>query len=152
MLYTSSWSRFELTTSVVIYTDCIGSCKSNYPYNHGHSGPLLQCYFYMNPRTSYYLCTSFICNLCLVYYLHVLCRFIVYAIFVYNIVLFSGKTIVSFMDDQRSLENQVVITATTDTDFQIHSVYLVLFDISSNFILRWRNQSTDKTFECYFQL
>jgi len=24
------WSRFELTTSVVIGTDCIGSCKSNY--------------------------------------------------------------------------------------------------------------------------
>jgi hypothetical protein len=30
MLYTSHWSRFELTTSVVIGTDCIGSCKSNY--------------------------------------------------------------------------------------------------------------------------
>jgi hypothetical protein len=30
MLYTSSWSRFELTTSVVIGTDCLGSCKSNY--------------------------------------------------------------------------------------------------------------------------
>jgi hypothetical protein len=30
MLYTSSWSRFELTTSVVIGTDCIDSCKSNY--------------------------------------------------------------------------------------------------------------------------
>ena len=32
MLYTSPWSRFELTTSVVISTDCIGtcSCKSNY--------------------------------------------------------------------------------------------------------------------------
>ena len=30
MLYTSSWSRFELTTSVVIGTDCMGSCKSNY--------------------------------------------------------------------------------------------------------------------------
>ena len=29
MLYTSPWSRFELTTSVVIGTDCIGS-KSNY--------------------------------------------------------------------------------------------------------------------------
>ena len=29
MLYTSPWSRFELT-SVVICTDCIGSCKSNY--------------------------------------------------------------------------------------------------------------------------
>ena len=32
MLYTLPWSRFELTTSVVIDTDCIGtcSCKSNY--------------------------------------------------------------------------------------------------------------------------
>ena len=30
MLYTSPWSRFELTTSVVIGTDCIGSCKYNY--------------------------------------------------------------------------------------------------------------------------
>jgi hypothetical protein len=30
MLYTSPWSRFELITSVVIGTDCIGSCKSNY--------------------------------------------------------------------------------------------------------------------------
>ena len=30
MLYSSPWSRFELTTSVVMSTDCIGSCKSNY--------------------------------------------------------------------------------------------------------------------------
>ena len=30
MLYSSPWSRFEHTTSVVISTDCIGSCKSNY--------------------------------------------------------------------------------------------------------------------------
>ena len=30
MLYTSPWSRFESTTSVVRGTDCIGSCKSNY--------------------------------------------------------------------------------------------------------------------------
>ena len=30
MLYTSPWSRFELTTSVVIGTDCIVSCKYNY--------------------------------------------------------------------------------------------------------------------------
>jgi hypothetical protein len=30
LLYNSPWSRFELTTSVVIGTDCIGSCKSNY--------------------------------------------------------------------------------------------------------------------------
>jgi hypothetical protein len=30
MLCTSPWSRFELTTSVVIGTDCICSCKPNY--------------------------------------------------------------------------------------------------------------------------
>jgi hypothetical protein len=30
MLHTSPWSRFELTTSVAIGTDCIGSCKSNH--------------------------------------------------------------------------------------------------------------------------
>jgi hypothetical protein len=30
MLYISPWSRFELTTSVVIGTECLGSCKSNY--------------------------------------------------------------------------------------------------------------------------
>ena len=30
MLHTSPWSRFELTTSVVIATDSIGNCKSNY--------------------------------------------------------------------------------------------------------------------------
>jgi hypothetical protein len=30
MLYTSPWSRFDLTTLVVIGTDCIDSCKSNY--------------------------------------------------------------------------------------------------------------------------
>jgi hypothetical protein len=29
-LYTSLWMGFELTTSVVIGTDCIGSCKFNY--------------------------------------------------------------------------------------------------------------------------
>ena len=30
ILYTSPWLRFELTTLVVIDTDCLGSCKSNY--------------------------------------------------------------------------------------------------------------------------
>ena len=30
MLYTSPWSRFELTTSVLVGTDSIGNCKSNY--------------------------------------------------------------------------------------------------------------------------
>ena len=28
--YTSPWAGFDLTTSVVISTDCIGSCESNY--------------------------------------------------------------------------------------------------------------------------
>ena len=30
MLYISPWSRLELTTRVVIGTDCLGSCTSNY--------------------------------------------------------------------------------------------------------------------------
>jgi hypothetical protein len=30
MLYTSPWAWFELATSVVIGTDCIGSCKFNH--------------------------------------------------------------------------------------------------------------------------
>ena len=30
VVHLTAWSRFELTTSVVIGTDCIGSCKSNY--------------------------------------------------------------------------------------------------------------------------
>ena len=30
MLYSSSWLRFELTTSVVIGSGCIGNCKFNY--------------------------------------------------------------------------------------------------------------------------
>ena len=29
-LYTSPWLRFEITKSMVIGTDCLGSCKSNY--------------------------------------------------------------------------------------------------------------------------
>jgi len=40
MLYTSPWSRFELTTSVVIGTDCIGSCKSNYHTITATTAPL----------------------------------------------------------------------------------------------------------------
>jgi hypothetical protein len=30
LLYTSPWAGFELTTSVVLGTNCIGSCKSHY--------------------------------------------------------------------------------------------------------------------------
>ena len=43
MLYTSPWSRFEITTSVVIGTDCLGSCKL--PYDHGHNCPSKQSTF-----------------------------------------------------------------------------------------------------------
>ena len=42
MLYTSPWSRSELTASVVIDTDCIGSCKSNYHTITATTAPALQ--------------------------------------------------------------------------------------------------------------
>jgi hypothetical protein len=41
MLYTSPWSRFDLTTSVVIGTDCIGSCKSIYHTITAMMAPIL---------------------------------------------------------------------------------------------------------------
>jgi hypothetical protein len=40
MLYTLPWSRFELTTSEVIGTDCIDSCKSNYHMFTATTAPL----------------------------------------------------------------------------------------------------------------
>jgi hypothetical protein len=46
MLYTSPWSRFELTTSVVIATDCIGSCKSNYHTITATTAPNVLWYVY----------------------------------------------------------------------------------------------------------
>jgi hypothetical protein len=42
MLYTSPWVAFEPTTSVVIGTDCIGSCKSNY---HTIMANFENCYY-----------------------------------------------------------------------------------------------------------
>jgi len=39
MLHSSPWLRFELTTSMVIGTDCIGSCKSNYHTITALTGP-----------------------------------------------------------------------------------------------------------------
>jgi hypothetical protein len=44
MLYTSTWSRFDLTTSVVIGTDCISSCKSNYHTITPMTIPVYICY------------------------------------------------------------------------------------------------------------
>ena len=44
MLYTLPWSRFEITTSVVIGSDCIGSCKSNYHTFMAMMAPLIYNY------------------------------------------------------------------------------------------------------------
>jgi hypothetical protein len=41
MLYTSPWSRFELTTSIVICTDCISSCKYNYHAFTSTTAPIM---------------------------------------------------------------------------------------------------------------
>jgi hypothetical protein len=43
-LNTSPWSRFEITTSVVIGSDCIGSCKSNYHTFLAMTAPLIYNY------------------------------------------------------------------------------------------------------------
>ena len=43
MLYTSPSSIFELTTSVMIGTDCIGSCKSNYHTITAMTAPTYCC-------------------------------------------------------------------------------------------------------------
>ena len=62
MLYTSLWSRFELTTSVVIGTDCIGSCKSKATINRN------TCHIYMfySQFWSYLFSLQYI-NICLYY-------------------------------------------------------------------------------------
>jgi hypothetical protein len=48
MLYTSPWSRFALTTSVVIDTDCIGSFKSNYHMITAMTARI-ETVFFLNP-------------------------------------------------------------------------------------------------------
>ena len=42
MLYTSPWSKYEIAASVVIGSDCIGSCKSNYHTMTATTAPLLK--------------------------------------------------------------------------------------------------------------
>ena len=46
MMYTSPCLRFELTTSVVIGTDCIGCCKSNYHMITTKTAPLQKGWIY----------------------------------------------------------------------------------------------------------
>ena len=58
MLSTSPWSGFELTTSVVIGTDCKGSCKSNYHTITATTAPKNE----MNINYSYTLYTYLWCN------------------------------------------------------------------------------------------
>ena len=41
IVHTSPWSRFKLTTSVVIGTNCIGSCKSNYHTITAMTAPIM---------------------------------------------------------------------------------------------------------------
>ena len=52
MLYTSPWTGSELTTSVVIGTDCIGSCKFNY---HDVPSPYLGKIHCLLPVTTLWL-------------------------------------------------------------------------------------------------
>jgi hypothetical protein len=64
MLYTSSWSRFEITTPVVIGTDFIGSCKSN-----NHDGPSSLFEWIQDPyiilaRYKEIFCSLYIVNYC----------------------------------------------------------------------------------------
>jgi len=46
MLYSSPRLRFELTSSVVIGTDCMGSCKFNYHTITATTTPGQQCCIY----------------------------------------------------------------------------------------------------------
>ena len=48
ILCISPWSRFELTTSVVIAIDCIGSCKSNYHMTTATTAPCVLIYKYIH--------------------------------------------------------------------------------------------------------
>ena len=60
MLYTSPRSRFELTTSVVISIDYIGSCKSNYHTITGTTAPLFEWSYI----TCFRICMSTISYFC----------------------------------------------------------------------------------------
>ena len=50
MLYTSPWSRFELTTSVVTSTNCMGICKFNHHTITAMMAPLLQIIRYTQKK------------------------------------------------------------------------------------------------------
>ena len=80
MLYTSPWSRFELTTSVVIDTDCIGSCKSNYHTIMATTAPTItvktfffNIYYSLTARIPFYWLMSCSLTACIPFYRLVSC-------------------------------------------------------------------------------
>ena len=54
MLHTSPWMRIELAISVVIGTDCIGSCKSNYHTIAAATAPILHGDVFFNIKRKIY--------------------------------------------------------------------------------------------------
>jgi hypothetical protein len=52
MLYTLLWSRFKFTTLVVIGTDCIVTCKSNYHMTTAMIAPLSKWVMYRSDQHS----------------------------------------------------------------------------------------------------
>jgi hypothetical protein len=52
------WARFELTTSVVIDTDCIGSCKSNYDTIMATTTPCRREGLHTNDRDTIFIDTK----------------------------------------------------------------------------------------------
>jgi hypothetical protein len=59
MLYISHWTGFELTTSVVIGTDCIGSCKSSYHAITATTTPSFDNYDTLSMIFQLYSCGQF---------------------------------------------------------------------------------------------
>ena len=62
MLYTLPWVRFELTTSVVIGTDCTGSCKSNYHTIRAMMAPMYLSVILVTLSCSFTFISFFITN------------------------------------------------------------------------------------------
>jgi hypothetical protein len=58
VLLANTWMGFELTTLVVISTDCIGSCKSNYHTIPTTTAPTIYVHVYCHKVFSL-CCTSF---------------------------------------------------------------------------------------------
>ena len=71
MLYTSPWSRFEITTSVVIGTDCIDNCKSNYHMITATTAPTVNGYWHFLCRYYTYRWKVFFAQKIYLYIFHI---------------------------------------------------------------------------------